>query len=91
MLAYKNIGATYTQDQLAAQLSNLTPQDVGAIVTITYANTCQGQDPENISESTQAYCTELEKAFNGGATEADIGTCLIEKLKDPNYSNPPCI
>ena len=86
MLAYKNLGATYTQDQLALQLANLTPEDVGAIVSITYANTCQ--NIEDASDSTVAYCAELALAFNSGSSEADIGACLIGKLQNPAHVCP---
>ena len=90
MLAYgATPGAPIDENSLKLALSGLTPTDVGAIVNITYVNTCQ--NTEKASDSTKAYCAELAKAFNGGATEAAIGTCLIEKLKNPSYSVPPCI
>ncbi len=88
MLAYQNIGASYTQDQLAAQIANLTPTDVGAIVNITYVNTCQNL--ANASDSTIKYCAELKIAVDNGATETEIGQCLIEKLQNPNYAGPLC-
>lgn len=93
MLAYSIVGTggALTEDDLKTALTSgsMDASTVGAIVTVTYENTCQ--NTEDASDSTIAYCTELQKAVDGGATEAQIGQCLIEKLKDPSYSVPPCI
>lgn len=88
MLAYQNVGSTYTQDDLAAQIQNLTPSDVGAIVTVTYSTACQNLD--KASDETKTYCNQLKTAIDGGSTETEIGQCLMEKLQNPSYSGPLC-
>ncbi len=89
MLAYGiSGGAAYTQDQLAAQLQNLIPADVGAIVTVTYSTACQNLT--NASDATKTYCAQLKTALDGGSNETEIGQCLIEKLKNPSYAGPLC-
>lgn len=84
-------GATPSEDDIKNALTNgtLPASAIGTIVTVTYQNTCS--DTENASDSTLEYCQELQSAIDGGATPTDIGLCLIEKLKDPNYSGPLCI
>ncbi len=89
MLAYSiSLGAPYTQDDLVAQIQNLTPADVGAIVTVTYSATCQNL--ENASDATKTYCAQLKTALDGGSNEIEIGQCLMKKLEDPSYTGPLC-
>lgn len=89
MLAYNfSGGAAYTQDDLAAQIQNLPPADVGAIVTTTYSTACNNLD--KASDETKKYCAELKTAIDGGSTETEIGQCLMEKLQNPSYSGPLC-
>jgi hypothetical protein len=84
-------GGTYTDSDIQAVLLDpaVTPTVVGTIVMVTYENTCS--DTENASDSTKEYCDQLQGAIDGGADSNAIGTCLLNKLKDPSYSVPPCI
>jgi hypothetical protein len=84
-------GGTVTEADLKAALASgsLDAATVGSVVEITYDNTCK--NTENASDSTKDYCNQLKTALDGGTTTAQIGQCLIEKLKDPSYSVPPCI
>jgi hypothetical protein len=92
MLAYSlgasGPGGTVTEDDLKAALldGSLDAATVGTIVAVTFENTCQ--NTENSSDSTQAYCTELQTALDGGATNTEIGSCLLIKLADPSSACP---
>lgn len=88
MLAYQNVGSSYSPTDLAAQIQNLTPADVGAIVTVTYTAACNNLD--KASDETKKYCAELKTAIDGGTTETEIGQCLMEKLQNPSYTGPLC-
>lgn len=87
MLAYAVSGAGYTPTDLANQLPNLSPTDVGALVNITYANTCG--NPADAADSSKAYCADLAAAIKPSYTEAAIGSCLLNKLKNTSYVCPP--
>jgi hypothetical protein len=91
MLAYGvSAGGPIDEDDLknAVASGNLDEATVGAIVAVTYENTCQ--NTENASDSTIQFCTELGAAFNSGTTEQEIGACLLAKLENPSYAGPLC-
>lgn len=72
--------------------SSMTGQDIddiGGAISSTYGIVCT-QPVDKQSQSTKDFCTEVKKAIDAGSTDNDIGTCFIEKLKDPSYSVPPC-
>lgn len=91
MLAYGvSGGAPITEDSLKAAVASgaLDAATVGAIVSVTYENTCQ--NTTNASDSTVQFCAELSTAISAGTTEAQIGACLIAKLENPSYTGPLC-
>lgn len=81
-------GGSFTDSDIQAALTDpaVTPAVVGTIVTITYENTCA--NTEDASDSTKEYCAQLQTAIAGGATPADIGSCLLNTLKTPGYVCP---
>ena len=87
MAAYQvSLGAPITETDLKNSVLSLSPSDVGALVNITYANTCQ--NPEDATDSSKTYCAELGAAIAAGGSEAAIGSCLLNKLKTPAYPCP---
>lgn len=90
MTAYSlSTSGTITQDNLESALASLAssdPSTIGDIATSTYNTACG--NTENAAESTQAYCDELSAAINSGATSAQIGACLLNKLQNTSYVCP---
>lgn len=80
-------GGQSTVADLENAINSLTPADVGGVVAIAYQSTCQNL-PTTASDSTKQYCSEMGSAYNSGTTNTDIGTCLINKLKDPTATCP---
>ncbi len=75
---------------LAAALAGLAvsnPAAVGEIVQTTYASSCQNLD--KASDSTKQYCAQLSVALANGQSNADIGSCLLNKMNNPAYTFPP--
>ncbi len=68
-------------------LAGASPAVVGEIVQTTYASTCTNLD--KASDSTKKYCSELATALANGQTTTEIGACLLNKMNNPAYSNPP--
>lgn len=75
-------------DSLKNQITNLPPADVGQLVITTYQTACS--DVVNASDSVKKYCAELQTSLNAGSDATAIGTCLKNKLADPNYNIGNC-
>lgn len=86
-LAYAlNGGSTLTEDQIKAQINNVSSVDLGNLVTTTYNGTCT--DTSKASDSTKKYCAELASALGSYTSPTDIGNCLKIKLNNPNAACP---
>lgn len=68
------------------------PETVGKVVVTSYQIGCLYN--ESVKNSfllgfSQRYCKALERMLDSGSNAA-VGQCFLEKLKDPNYAVPPC-
>ena len=79
-------GAQPTQDQIKTAIGTLDNATLGAIVTSTYATTCQNLT--TAPDATKSYCAELATAVNGGSSAAAIGNCLKLRLQNPSATCP---
>ncbi len=74
-------GAALTDDQIKAQIANLSDPDMGALATTTYNASCQ--NVEKASDSTKKYCSQLSSAITPGGTDSQIGARLKSILAAP--------
>jgi hypothetical protein len=76
-----------------ALTNDLLPQDVddiGGAISAAYGIACS-EPADKQSQGTKDFCSEVKKAIDGGSSDNDIGTCFVEKLKNPGYSSGSCI
>lgn len=74
-------------DYKDAIINDVPPAALGALVNSTYASSCSGGNAGS-GEALSEYCDELSEVI-AGASEADIGNCLKEKLSGANVAACP--